>query len=119
MPENTTNEYHCVVTGGTYAVKSESITVTSVPVQEEKEPERSPWLEHPLWQSTLTFETNGGSDVTPITRLATAAVSLTRITPTREGYRFTGWYADEALTHRLTVVRLVKDATVWAGWEAE
>ena len=39
-------------------------------------------------------------------------------TPTRESYTFTGWYADKALTQKITSVTMNSDKTVYAGWEA-
>ena len=39
-------------------------------------------------------------------------------TPTRESYTFTGWYADKALTQKITSVTMNGDKTVYAGWEA-
>ena len=39
-------------------------------------------------------------------------------TPTRESYTFTGWYADKALTQKITTVTMNSDKTVYAGWEA-
>ena len=39
-------------------------------------------------------------------------------TPTRESYTFTGWYADQALTQKITTVTMNSNKTVYAGWEA-
>ena len=39
--------------------------------------------------------------------------------PTREGYTFNGWYADEALTDRITEIKMTSDKTVYAGWKKE
>ena len=36
--------------------------------------------------------------------------------PTREGYTFTGWYADKELTDRITSIKMTSDKTVYAGW---
>ena len=44
-------------------------------------------------------------------------IDLTDYTPTREGYEFTGWYADEDLTDKITSIRLIRNTTVYAGWE--
>jgi uncharacterized repeat protein (TIGR02543 family) len=44
-------------------------------------------------------------------------VTLTK-QPTREGYTFTGWYADEALTQKVETVTMNKNITVYAGWRA-
>lgn len=67
---------------------------------------------------TLTFVTNGGSAIAPITRAFRTILSLNGIIPSRGGYLFTGWYSDEALTHRVTNIYLEKDLIVYAGWEA-
>ena len=65
----------------------------------------------------LTFETNGGSEISSIRRAEYTTIDLTDYTPTREGYEFTGWYADEALTEKITSIRLIRNTTVYAGWE--
>ena len=41
--------------------------------------------------------------------------------PTREGYRFTGWYTDKAMKNRIFMIRgdSTGDATLYAGWEEE
>ena len=41
---------------------------------------------------TITFHSNGGSEVAPVTGQAWSAVSVPR--PTRDGYTFAGWYYD-------------------------
>ena len=66
---------------------------------------------------TLTFETNGGSKIAALRRSFGTTVDLTVFTPTRSGYRFTGWYADEALTETITEVTLSGSKTVYAGWQ--
>ena len=65
----------------------------------------------------LTFETNGGSEISSIRRAEYTTIDLTDYTPTREGYEFTGWYADENLTEKITSIRLIRNTTVYAGWE--
>ena len=65
----------------------------------------------------LTFETNGGSEISSIRRAEYTTIDLTDYTPTREGYEFTGWYADEDLTEKITSIRLTRNTTVYAGWE--
>lgn len=66
---------------------------------------------------TLTFETNGGSKVAALRRISGTTVDLTAYTPTRSGYIFTGWYADKALTEKITKVKLSSNKTVYAGWQ--
>ena len=66
---------------------------------------------------TLTFETNGGSEIAALRRISGTTVDLTAFTPTHSGYVFTGWYADKALTERITEVTLSSSKTVYAGWQ--
>ena len=65
----------------------------------------------------LTFDTNGGSEIASILRAEYTTVDLSDYKPTREGYEFTGWYADEDLTEKITSIRLTRNTTVYAGWE--
>ena len=68
--------------------------------------------------STLTFETNGGSQVGSLTKPYGEKVGLTGYVPAREGYVFDGWFADKALTKRITEITLDGNKTVYAGWTA-
>ena len=65
----------------------------------------------------LTFDTNGGSEIASILRAEYTTVDLSGYTPTREGYEFTGWYADEDLTDKITSIRLTRNTTIYAGWK--
>ena len=66
---------------------------------------------------TLYFETNGGSRIAALQTGSGTTVDLTAYTPTRSGYVFTGWYADKALTEKITKVKLTGNTTVYAGWQ--
>ena len=66
---------------------------------------------------TLNFETNGGSAIALLRKISGTTVDLTAYTPTRSGYIFTGWYADKALTEKITKVKLTGNTTVYAGWQ--
>ena len=65
---------------------------------------------------TLTFETNGGSKITSVSKSGGAAIDLTGYVPTRTGYDFDGWYSDAKLTDKITSVKLTKNMTVYAKW---
>ena len=65
---------------------------------------------------TLTFNTNGGSELDAVKKNSGETVDLTAYKPTREGYNFGGWYSDQALTAIVTSVKLDKDITVYAKW---
>ncbi|MDO4540346.1 MAG: S-layer homology domain-containing protein, partial [Syntrophomonadaceae bacterium] len=68
---------------------------------------------------TLTFDTNGGSAISSISRAEYSTISLDRYTPKRAGFAFTGWYSDEGLTNKITSIRLTRNTTVYAGWTDE
>ena len=65
---------------------------------------------------TLSFDTNGGSAIAKVTKEKGTTVDLGRYVPTREGYTFAGWYSDEALTQKVTSVKLNGNTTVYAKW---
>lgn len=71
----------------------------------------------PVTYCTLTFETNGGDYIKPLRKLFRTVVDLDKYVPERDGYEFTGWYTDSALTNGVTKVRLTRNMTVYAGWE--
>ena len=66
---------------------------------------------------TLHYESNGGTAYKDERCSSGTKVTLDKI-PTRESYTFTGWYADKALTQKITSVTMNSDKTVYAGWEA-
>ena len=65
----------------------------------------------------LHYESNGGTAYKDERCSSGTKVTLDK-TPTRESYTFTGWYADKALTQKITSVTMNSDKTVYAGWEA-
>ena len=65
---------------------------------------------------TVTFETNGGSEVASI-QVEDGKTFATPEPPVREGFIFDGWYADEALTVTYNFIQTVKaDLTLYAKW---
>ena len=68
----------------------------------------------------LTFETNGGSYVSAVTAPYGSSVAVPEANPTREGYKFNGWYSDEALKNKVNgSVTLNGNTTLYAGWTGE
>lgn len=65
---------------------------------------------------TLRYESNGGTEYKDERYARNTVVELDKV-PTREGYTFTGWYADEELTERITETKMTSNKTVYAGWE--
>lgn len=72
---------------------------------------------HHSTRYTLHYESNGGTAYKDERCSSGTKVTLDK-TPTRESYTFTGWYADKALTQKITSVTMNSDRTVYAGWEA-
>lgn len=64
----------------------------------------------------LHWQSNGGTEYGDAQYAANMVARLDRV-PIREGYTFTGWYADAALTQRITEITMNGSRTVYAGWE--
>ena len=67
---------------------------------------------------TLTFETNDGSTIAPLTNQSeNTVINLSDIeTPTRQNYDFVGWYSDPELQNPVTSVTMTDNITVYAKW---
>ena len=65
---------------------------------------------------TLRYESNGGTKYKDERYRRNTLVELDK-EPVREGYTFTGWYADKALTEPIDDIRMTSNKTVYAGWE--
>ena len=65
---------------------------------------------------TLTYESNGGTEYDSERYTRNTVVDLDKV-PSREGYTFTGWYADAELTEQISEIKMTSNKTVYAGWE--
>ncbi|MEK5231247.1 InlB B-repeat-containing protein [Lysinibacillus sp. FSL K6-0232] len=72
----------------------------------------------PPTKVTITLQTNGGTALQPIEIPYNTKISdIPR--PTREGYRFDGWYQDEALTKPWAEETIVREnISLYAKWTA-
>ena len=68
---------------------------------------------------TITFDTNGGSEIEPVTVIEGTVVDLTQYVPTKPTHAFVGWYTDEELTVPATAITVSADVTVYAKWLSE
>ena len=68
---------------------------------------------------TLTFDTNGGSAISKVSKTRGTTVDLTGYTPTRDGYTFDGWYSNRELTIKVTSIKLTSNTTIYAKWTAK
>ncbi len=65
---------------------------------------------------TVTFETNGGSDIDAVSVSKNSTVSEPT-EPTKDGYEFAGWYSDEELTSEYDFgTKVTKSITLYAKW---
>jgi uncharacterized repeat protein (TIGR02543 family) len=65
---------------------------------------------------TITFNTNGGSVINPLTQDFDSVLSL-QSNPIKTGYTFGGWYIDEALNTSFDLDRMPsEDINVYAKW---
>ncbi|MBQ9786107.1 MAG: InlB B-repeat-containing protein, partial [Clostridia bacterium] len=66
---------------------------------------------------TVTFNSNGGSDIAPQTITKDTALIYPQI-PTRSNYVFTGWYTDQSCQNVFDFTSPVyENITLFAGWE--
>ena len=74
--------------------------------------------EEPVDTFTVSFVTNGGIAVDPITVEDGSSITLPA-NPTKDGYTFAGWYLESALTTPFVVSTLIDgNLTLYAKWEA-
>ena len=65
---------------------------------------------------TVKFETNGGSDVKSVS-VNKNAVATEPTAPTKEGFKFDGWYTDKELTTAYDfTAKVTKNFTLYAKW---
>lgn len=75
--------------------------------------------EPPLTKYTITFDSNGGSEVASISGHSGKAISAPA-EPTRDKYTFGGWYADAELQNGYTIsVMPEKNLKLYAKWNPE
>ncbi len=68
---------------------------------------------------TVTFDSQGGSSVEPQT-VAVGECAVQPADPTRDGYTFTGWYADEACTEAFDFsTPIMSNIILYAGWKSD
>ena len=65
-------------------------------------------------QYTMTFVTNGGTEISPITQDYGTAI---HVSTTKEGYMFEAWCSDEGLTTSIDISKMPNaNLTVYAKW---
>ena len=67
---------------------------------------------------TLTFASDGGSFIRPITKRYGESISLENCIPTKYGYTFKGWFTDpRTKLNQVTKFKFAKPDVLYAKWE--
>ena len=67
---------------------------------------------------TLTFASDGGSFIKPITKRYGEIISLESYIPTKYGYTFKGWFTDSRTKqNQVTIFKFTKPDVLYAKWE--
>jgi len=75
--------------------------------------------EIPVARHTITFDTNGGSEIEPAS-YPVGSVITQPADPTKQGYNFVGWYIDPDLTQEFTFGTMPnEDITIYAKWSGK
>ncbi len=115
MPDNTFQPLKGITRAE--AVVSLDRALEYAPVEVPQQPSESSAVEDVV---TVTFDSNGGSAVAPITNVTAGATVTLPAAPTRSGFTFNGWYTDNTtFANAFTSAAAVKaDVTVYAKWTA-
>ena len=77
------------------------------------------WLMKPSTNYTVTFNSNGGSNVADVNIFSGGTVDMPE-NPTRIGYVFAGWFKDETFTNMFVFGdngdKITEDTTLYAQW---
>ncbi|MBR3994367.1 MAG: InlB B-repeat-containing protein [Clostridia bacterium] len=67
---------------------------------------------------TLTFASDGGGFIRPITKRYGESISLESYVPTKYGYTFKGWFTDpRTKQNQVTTFKFTKPDVLYAKWE--
>ncbi len=75
------------------------------------------YIYHIMGFPTITFDSQGGSDVSSIEGTKSTFVASEPSAPTKDGFTFDGWYLDEDCTQAYDwSTTVVRDITLYAKW---
>ena len=67
---------------------------------------------------TLTFASDGGSFIRPITKRYSESISLESYVPTKYGYTFKGWFTDpRTKQNQVITFKFIKPDVLYAKWQ--
>lgn len=65
---------------------------------------------------TLSFDTNGGMEITGIEAAKGTTISLDKYVTDKPGFEFEGWYSDAEFKNKITEIVLKNNVTIYAKW---
>lgn len=69
---------------------------------------------------TLTFASDGGSYIRPVTALYGSIIDLANYVPEKDGCIFRGWYTDpRTKTNEVKTIKLTQNEVLYAKWETD
>ena len=75
------------------------------------------WVEVSVDKFTVSFNTNGGSEILDQVNIESGRLATTPTNPTKNGYTFVGWYMDSALTTAFDFnTPITSNITLYAKW---
>ena len=97
----------------------DKFTSSVVTKLENEHGDKTFYANYKINQYTISFNTNAGTEVEPITQNYQTSVSAPS-SPAKNGYKFEGWYSDSALKNKYTFTTMpAKDITLYAKWSLE
>ena len=97
----------------------DKFTSSVVTKLENEHGDKTFYANYSIKKYTISFNTNGGTEVEPITQNYQTSVTAP-FAPAKNGYKFEGWYSDSALKNKYTFTTMpANDVTLYAKWSLE
>lgn len=97
----------------------DKFTSSVVTKLENEHGDKTFYANYQINQYTISFNTNGGTEVEAITQNYQTSVTAPSA-PAKNGYKFEGWYSDSALKNKYTFTTMpASDVTLYAKWSLE
>ncbi len=94
----------------------DKFTSSVVTKLENEHGDKTFYANYKINQYTISFNTNGGTEVEAITQNYQTSVTAPSA-PAKNGYNFEGWYSDSALKNKYTFTTMpANDVTLYAKW---
>ena len=111
------NYGHVSICIGNNEIMQQMNSVKNGQVHKARIPDKYSWIVRPAFYSTVTFNANGGSVNPTSKQVDTGAAIGTLPTPTRDGYKFNGWFTAISGGSQIYASTIItSDVTYYARW---